>query len=75
MATVIRRSDHNSVHALLARHLRRLRAEDAGTVALEYAIMGAGIAVAIAVVVFAVGTELLPKYEEINTGFTALQGG
>ncbi|MFN0264780.1 Flp family type IVb pilin [Tepidamorphus sp. 3E244] len=49
--------------------------DESGGTAIEYAVLGAGIAVAIATVVGTIGSSLLPKYQQVNDGFQALQGG
>lgn len=44
-------------------------ADEDGATAIEYALVAGGIAVAIAAVVFAIGTEVNGKFGEVESGF------
>lgn len=54
--------------------LRRFASDTSGTTAIEYAIIAAGIAGVISVVVMGMGNPILPKYQAVNDGFAELQG-
>ncbi|OGQ98991.1 MAG: hypothetical protein A2521_06130 [Deltaproteobacteria bacterium RIFOXYD12_FULL_57_12] len=46
----------------------RLTANDEGATAIEYGLIAAGIAVAIAAIVYTVGDDLVAMFEEVSTG-------
>ena len=46
----------------------RFVTEDRGATAIEYGLIAAGIAVAIAAIVYTVGDDLVAMFEEVSTG-------
>ena len=54
----------------MLRFFRRLRKDENGATAIEYGLIAAGIAVAIAVVVFTVGSKLLLMFESVSSKLT-----
>jgi len=46
----------------------RLASNEKGATAIEYGLIAAGIAVAIAAIVYTVGDDLVAMFEEVSTG-------
>ncbi|MCB9983493.1 MAG: Flp family type IVb pilin [Rhodospirillales bacterium] len=53
----------------LSLFLQKFRAECAGATAIEYALIAAGIALAISAVVYTLGDEILAIFEDVEAGF------
>ena len=51
--------------------LNRLRCDQGGATAIEYAFIAAGVALALAIVVWGVGDELVPIFDELVNAFPA----
>lgn len=52
-------------------HLSAYKKDESGATAIEYGLIAAGIAVAIAVVVFLLGDDLVALFEGIRTSLSA----
>lgn len=50
--------------------LLRLKRDCGGATAIEYALVAAGIALAISVVVFTMGDEVLVLFQDVEAGFS-----
>jgi pilus assembly protein Flp/PilA len=54
---------------LLSRILPGFLRNARGTTAIEYAVIASGVAMAIVAIVYAMGSSLNTRYEDVQTGF------
>lgn len=64
----MKKTDHREKQ----RPRKRFGRSESGATAIEYALMAAGIALAIVTTVQGVGTQLTTKYDSVDTGLTSL---